>query len=100
MTARNVFCEALVCGQMVALAIFAITVNCQAAIFDDAKLRYREFSDRNANGKVDAGEIRDCLHAGNATDVRNQSDKLGYGDLGFSVEDVLCQYSHYHPIGA
>ncbi len=65
----------------------------KADVFDDARLWYRDFADRNGNGYVDAGEIRDCLHAGNAADVRNQSAKSGNGELGFSTEDVRCQYS-------
>ena len=65
----------------------------RADVFDEARLWYRDFADRNGNGMVDSGEIRDCLHAGNATDIRNQSTKRGTGDLGFSIEDVRCQYS-------
>ena len=65
----------------------------RADVFDDARIWYRDFADRNGNSTVDTGEVRDCLHAGNAADARNQSAKSGSGELGFSTEDVLCQYS-------
>lgn len=74
------------------MAVFAAAPG-RADVFDDAQLWYRAFDDRNGNDRVDAGEIRDCLHAGDATDGRNQSAKHGDGELGFAVEEVLCQYA-------